>query len=416
MVDLLSSLDANRVVDDLRTLATLTGDTRGAQRVAWTEPWVKARRWLSGELAALAVHEEIDEAGNQWATLRGASDRSIILGGHLDSVPDGGWLDGALNVLSALAILRACAAAPTLPLSVRLVNWADEEGRFGHSLLGSSAAGGLLDSASVAGLRDASGAAAKDVLAAFDVDIETVGASARQIANAVAYLELHIEQGPVLWQSRRSLGVVTGTKGVRRSSVRFVGHAAHSGSTPMRSRSDALVAAARFIADVRDLAVDAGSDAVATVGVIRVEPAMPTVIPGECVVVIDQRSIDESLLGRLRAGAVAASERVAHEEGVTVSWTSIYDVPATPFDATLIDICDRAASAVAGDAHRMPSGPLHDATAMARAGIPTGMIFVPSIRGLSHVVDEDTAEDDIRQGVRAECRALELCLAELAAS
>jgi N-carbamoyl-L-amino-acid hydrolase len=235
----------------------------------------------------------------------------------------------------------------------------------------------------------------------------------RQIAHALAYLELHIEQGPVLWQLDRPLGVVTGTKGVQRSRVRFVGHSAHAGSTPMSSRHDALVAAANFIVAIRDLATDAGSDAVATVGVIGVEPGTATVIPAECTVVVDQRSFDESVLRRLRTDAERASETAAAEEGVTVSWTSIYEVPATSFDPKLIDICSRAVSDVSGDVFRLPSGPLHDATAMARAGIPTGMIFVQSVGGLSHVVDEDTLDDHIRLGVRAQCRAIELCLAEL---
>lgn len=412
----MSSLDPARVVRDLRTLATATGDARGAQRVAWTEPWMEARRWLSSELAGLPVLEEVDEAGNQWATLPGESERCIIMGGHLDSVPNGGWLDGALNVVSALAIVRACAAAPPLPFTVRLVNWADEEGRFGHSLLGSSAVAGLLSPRSLGRLRDVSGATAKDVLAAFDIDVERMGEARRQIANAIAYLELHIEQGPVLWELNRPLGVVTGTKGVRRSRVRFVGHSAHAGSTPMDSRHDALVAAAKFVAAAKDLAKDAGSDAVATVGVIGVEPGMPTVIPSECSLVIDQRSIDEAILGRLHNDSQHASETAAGEEGVTVSWASIYEVPATPFDPKLIDVCDRAVLDVSGQSLRLPSGPLHDATAMARAGIPTGMIFVQSIRGLSHVVDEDTAEDHIRLGVQAQCRAAELCLAELRSS
>jgi N-carbamoyl-L-amino-acid hydrolase len=298
-------------------------------------------------------------------------------------------------------------------LTLRLANWADEEGRFGHSLLGSSAVAGLLQVESLLGLRDAGGAALQEVLPTFGLKVESLQNSRRQIADIVAYLELHIEQGPVLWQLDRALGVVTGTKGVRRSSVRFTGQSAHAGSTPMAMRHDALVAAARFVAAVRELAARARSDAVCTVGVVEVEPGVPTVIPGECRVVVDQRSIDESVLSRLRDEAQRASEDVAAQEGVSVSWKGIYEVPATPFNSELVEICHRAVSDVSGDAFRLPSGPLHDATAMARAGIPTGMIFVQSIGGLSHVIDENTADDHIRLGVRAECRAAEICLAEM---
>jgi hydantoinase/carbamoylase family amidase len=409
--DLLGRLEPERVLRDLRALADLTSDAGGAQRVAWSEPWLRARHWLSAELAALPVLEEIDEAGNQWATLPGRSPQRLVIGGHLDSVPNGGWLDGVLNVVAGLEVLRACAAEGSLPLTVRLVSWADEEGRFAHSLFGSSAAAGLLDPDAVAGLTDAHGATLKDVLASHGVDSGSVGEAKRQLVDAIAYLELHIEQGPVLWRLNRPLGVVTGTKGLRRSRVRYLGQAAHAGSTPMARRQDALVAAARFVTAARDLARSAAPDVVSTAGMIRVEPDVPTVVPGVCEVVIDQRAIDQRVLDRLHVDTQGLSDQIAREEQVECFWTSLYEVPATIFDPDLVAICEQAVSQTSGEAPRLPSGPLHDATAMSRAGVPTGMIFVQSIGGHSHSPQEDTREEDIRLAVTALCRAAGLCLA-----
>jgi len=414
--DLLERLEPDRVVRELRALAELTSDAGGAQRVAWSEPWLRAREWLSAKLVGLPVREEIDEAGNQWATLPGLSPQCLIIGGHLDSVPNGGWLDGALNVVSGLEVLRACAADGPIPLTVRLVSWADEEGRFAHSLFGSSAAAGLLDPDAVAGLRDAQGATLKDVLASRGLDSSSAGESKRQLVDAVAYLELHIEQGPLLWRLNRPLGVVTGTKGLRRSRVRFVGQADHAGSTPMSGRQDALVAAARFVTAARDLARSAAPDVVSTVGMIRVEPDVPTVVPGACEIVIDQRAIDQRVLDRLHADTQGLSDQISREEQVGCFWTPLYEVPATLFDPGIVAMCEQAVSETSGDAPRLPSGPLHDATAISRAGIPTGMIFVQSIGGHSHSTRENTREEDIRMAVTALCRAAELCLARSASS
>src|SRR5689334_7194514 len=164
--------DASRMIAELRELAQLTGEEWGAQRLAWTDTWAKAREWERGLLAELPVEVDVDEAGNQWATLPGSSRRTLIIGSHIDSVPNGGWLDGCLGVLSALEVLRALSAYGPLPLTVKLVDWADEEGaRFGLSLLGSMAASGQHDPEFVRGLRDAGGVSAPDALAAHGVDV-----------------------------------------------------------------------------------------------------------------------------------------------------------------------------------------------------------------------------------------------------
>src|SRR5213596_1166553 len=192
-------LDPGRTVAELRELQELTGDDNGAQRVAWTDTWARAREWLRGKVADVPVEEEVDEAGNQWFTLRGDSERALLLGGHIDSVPNGGWLDGALNVVAAVEVLRRIAEEGEPPVTVRLVNWADEEGaRFGRSLFGSSAAAGsMADQDELRKLRDADGVALPDAVAARGVDLDRALEARRQLETAAAYLELHIEQGPV---------------------------------------------------------------------------------------------------------------------------------------------------------------------------------------------------------------------------
>jgi hydantoinase/carbamoylase family amidase len=408
--DWLAAVNADQAIHNLHELANLTSDSQGAQRVAWTEPWAVARRWLSDQLAALPVQEEFDEAGNQWATLVGDTDRCVMLGGHLDSVPDGGWLDGTLNVVAALAVLRALAGAGTPRLTVRIVNWADEEGRFGHSLLGSSAVAGLVDPARVAEFRDGRGLVLKDALSAHGIDLRRISESRRQIGNAAAYLELHIEQGPVLETVGRPLAAVTGTKGVHRHVVRFVGQTAHAGSTPMDMRQDSMVAASRLVLAVREIARRAAADAVCTVGRITAKPGVETAVPGSCELTLDQRSIDERVLKELLSEAREASEAIASEEKVRVEWEHIFSVEPAMFEPRMVALCDQAVQELCGYSYRMPSGPLHDATAMAHAGVPTGMIFVQSLRGLSHTKDEASLDEHIKLGVHALAKATSLAL------
>jgi N-carbamoyl-L-amino-acid hydrolase len=404
-----SSLDPARTVAELREFQALTGDEHGSQRVAWTPTWLRARQWLADKGAELPVEQEIDEAGNQWLTLAGRSPRSLLIGGHLDSVPNGGWLDGCLNVLAGLEVLRRLAAEGTPPLTVRLVSWADEEGaRFGRSLLGSSACSGTLDLEEVRALRDPEGISLPEALAACGVGLERMKESGRFLRGAVGYLELHIEQGPVLEQLGLPLGVVTGTCGVERHLVRFQGQSAHAGSTPMDLRRDAFLAAARLALEVRELAKHEGG--VGTVGRVTTLPGIPTAVVGECEVTLDQRHLDPGGLERMLKGARQASHRIAAEEGVEVDWRRIWRIDPIPFHPELLDLCEQAVVEVAGAVHRLPSGPLHDAAEMARAGVPAAMLFVQSLRGLSHTREEDTRPEHLELAVRTLDRAVTLAL------
>jgi allantoate deiminase len=393
-------VDSRRVVEELKELAGLTGGPDGARRVAWTDEWVKARDWLKGKLEEIdGVEVERDEAGNLWVTAPGDSEKAVLLGGHIDSVPNGGWLDGALNVVAALEVMRTLAPRRR-PVTLRLVDWADEEGaRFGRSLLGSSATAGTLDLDEVRDLKDKDGVALPDALQEHGVDLDRMSESHSQLENAVAYLELHIEQGPVLERMDFPLGVVLGTFGVERHAVRFTGQHAHSGSTPMEVRRDAFIAAARSAIEFRDDAARR-DDVRATTGFVNVSPAIVTAFNGWCEMSLDQRALDADVLADMLRVAKENSERVAGEEGCEVEWERLWRIEPILFNEELIGLAEEAVNEVAGKSHRLPSGPLHDAASMAPL-MPTVMLFVKSLRGLSHTKDEDTPEDDLELSVQA---------------
>ena len=388
---------------ELRELQELTGDENGAQRVAWTETWEQARQWLREKVVSVGADEEVDQARNQWFTLPGASKRALIIGGHIDSVPNGGWLDGCLNLVAGVEVLRRIAEDGTPPLTVRLVNWADEEGaRFGRSLFGSSAAAGsMADQDELRERRDADGIALPDALAAHGVELARALEARRQLENAVVYLELHIEQGPVLESLDLPLGVVLGTFGVERHLVTFRGQAAHAGSTPMDQRRDALAGAAKLELELRQIAARVGGGAVCTMGGVVTKPGIVTSVVETAECLLDQRHLDATWLAEMLSNAEAASRKFAHEENIEVEWQKIWSIEPIPFDDRLLALADEAVSEIAGSSHRLPSGPLHDAAEVARAGIPTVMLFVQSLRGLSHTKLEDTKDEHLELAVQA---------------
>ena len=397
------ALSPGRVVDELKELRELTGDENGAQRVAWTDTWERARAWLREKLEGLPLEHEIDEAGNQWWTLRGTSEEGVLIGGHIDSVPNGGWLDGALNVVAGVEVVRRLASEGEPAATVRLVEWADEEGaRFGRSLFGSSAAAGsMADQDELRARRDAEDIALPEALAAHEVELDRALEARRQLEGAAAYLELHIEQGPVLESLELPLGVVLGTFGVERHQVTFRGQAAHAGSTPMDKRRDALAGAAKLELEIRGIARRVGDGAVCTMGGVVTRPGIVTSVVETAECLLDQRHLDAVKLAEMLSNAEAASRRFAEEEGIDVEWERIWNIEPILFDEALIGLADEAVAEVAGRSHRLPSGPLHDAAEVARAGVPTVMLFVQSLRGLSHTKLEDTREDHLELSVQA---------------
>jgi N-carbamoyl-L-amino-acid hydrolase len=397
-----SSFDPQIAVTLLHELRELTANEHGAQRVAWTETWRKARSWFESKLRDLPVEYHRDAAGNNWITLKGTSDKTLILGSHLDSVPNGGWLDGALGVLASYAVLRHCALdSMPPPVTIRLVDWADEEGaRFGRSLFGSSAFAGTHSIAADRYRADRDGITLEEALAENGIDVNRIGDSVIEQANACAYLELHIEQGPILEGLGLPLGAVLGTKGVERHAITFHGQEAHSGSTPMIVRRDALAAASKLALEIRTIA-GKHSDAVCTMGSLKTFPGIVTAVVGRAEATLDQRDLDAEVLAQMYREAQEASQRFAKEECCTVEWSRIWNIEPVPFHPRLIELCEEAIRETADESHRLPSGPLHDAAEVARLGIPTTMMFVQSLGGISHNKIEDTRKSDLLLAVRA---------------
>jgi N-carbamoyl-L-amino-acid hydrolase len=396
-------LDPKRTIDELKQLRALTADENGAQRVAWTDKWLEARDWFRTKWQGLPVEQHYDAAGNNWVTLKGQSDKALLIGSHLDSVPNGGWLDGALGTMAALEVMRRFAEEYNgrPPVTIRVVDFADEEGaRFGRSLLGSSAFAGTHSIAADRVRTDRDGIRLEDALRRCGVEIDSFPEAASERHNAAAYLELHIEQGPVLERLSLPLAVVLGTKGVERNAVTFHGQEAHSGSTPMSVRRDALAAAAKLALEIRPIAKK-HADAVCTIGSVKTFPGIVTAVVGRCEATLDQRDLDASVLAGMFEQAREASRRFAEEEGCTVEWSRIWSIEPVPFHPTLLKFCQEAIEETAGSSHKLPSGPLHDAAEVSRAGIPTVMMFVQSLRGISHNRIEDTREEHLESAVVA---------------
>jgi N-carbamoyl-L-amino-acid hydrolase len=388
-----------RVIADLRALADRTGGPEGSRRLAWTPEWLEARAMLRESLTTLPVEVDTDEAGNLWVVLRGERDDMLVVGSHLDSVPKGGWLDGALGVMAGLELLRSLAADGTPPITVALVDWADEEGaRFSRSLFGSAASVGTLDIEVLRGLTDKEGAKLPEVLAAHGVDIDNLDGAQTRMADVKAYVEVHIEQGPVLEAMGRGICTVTGTKGIERERLTFRGQAAHSGTMPMDMRRDSFRAAARFALELAEIGVR--HDGVTTVGHVQCWPGVVTAVAGETRLAMDMRHIDATGLQAMFDEAHDAAERAAEAEGCTVEWEHIFRIPPMPFHPGLRDAARQSVREVEGHDIELPSGALHDASEMARQ-VPTVMIFSSSTNGLSHTKEEDTPDDHLHMAVDA---------------
>jgi hydantoinase/carbamoylase family amidase len=289
------------------------------------------------------------------------------------------------------------------PLTVQLVSWADEEGaRFGRSLFGSSAAAGSMeDQDELRQLTDRDGVSLPEAIGPHGVDLDGATEAGKQLANAAAYLELHIEQGPVLESLDLPLGAVLGTYGVERHRVTWRGQAAHAGSTPMDQRRDALAGAAKLALELRHIAARTGDGAVCTSGDVVCRPGIVTSVVETAEQLLDQRHLDAEKLAALLDDAMDSCRRFADEERIEVEFERIWNIEPILFHEQLIEFADESIREVAGESHRLPSGPLHDAAEVARAGIPTVMLFVQSLRGLSHTKLEDTKEEHLELSVQA---------------
>ena len=395
----MTTFDPARVVADLRELANRTGGPEGSRRLAWTPDWLQARAFLRESLATLPVEVDEDEAGNLWAVLRGDRSDMLCVGSHLDSVPKGGWLDGALGVMAGLELLRALAAQGTPPVTVALVDWADEEGaRFSRSLFGSAACMGTLDIEVLRGLTDKEGARLPETLAQHGVNIDDLDGARTRMADVKAYVEVHIEQGPILEAMGKGICTVTGTKGIERERLVFRGQAAHAGTMPMEMRRDSFRAAARFALAIAE--IGERHQGVTTVGHAQCWPGVVTAVAGETRITMDMRHIDADALAAMFREAHEAAQAAAEAEGCTIEWEHIFRIPPMPFHPALLDAARTSVREVEGHDVELPSGALHDASEVARE-IPTVMIFSSSTAGLSHTKEEDTPDDHLRMAADA---------------
>ncbi|CAN5629643.1 Zn-dependent hydrolase [soil metagenome] len=396
------AIDAGRVVADLRELAKRTGDESGAQRVCWTQAWRDARAFLVELLDEIGLGHEIDEAGNLWARVEGG-DRAalaVVVGSHVDSVPQGGWLDGSLGVMAALGVLRSWAEADQQPpRDLVLVDWADEEGaRFGRSLFGSSAFSGSLDVGSVRRLTDGDGVTLPDALLENGVDLERIGEASTRREGLGAFLELHIEQGPVMEAEQTPVSAVAGCFGIERAMFIFSGQASHAGTTPMDRRRDAGLAAAAAALEIERIPATYGG--VATTGSLELTPGIVTAIAGRARLSCDLRNAEAGPLEEMLEAARTAAGAAAKHRGCEVREELIWRIAPTPFDPGVVEQAQAVVSELGGRAEPLVSGALHDAAEVASV-IPAAMLFVPSIAGISHAREEDTPDADLERGITA---------------
>jgi N-carbamoyl-L-amino-acid hydrolase len=397
-------VDEDRALADLRALARIGQYETGVHRPALTQADVEARRWLCEQMRAVGLEAEIDGVGTVLGRSRGPGP-VLLLGSHSDTVPYGGWLDGAMGCVFALAVARARGGA-----GIDVVSFTDEEGTF-LAVGGSRVFCGDVGLEEIGQARNASG----DI---FAERLQALGLAGRPLARLDparhrAFLEAHIEQGPRLIEGGVDVGAVTGIVGLRRRRVTFHGQADHAGTTPMAMRRDAGAAMHAFAAAARDALLAAGSsDSVCNIGVVSVKPGAANVVPHEAQIVVEFRDLSSEVMERMDAALLALVSQRNGEGGVRVESGRIGAIEPTHMDERLIAACEQAAADVGATCLRMQSGAGHDAMILGRR-IPAAMLFAPSLGGSSHHISEDTDEADLRRALRVYARAAEILLPTL---
>jgi N-carbamoyl-L-amino-acid hydrolase len=394
--------DAARMLATLDHLRTIGGVGTGVSRPAFSEADVAARRWLAERMREAGLEVRVDPAGNLFGLPPG-DEPAILVGSHSDTQPLGGWLDGALGVAAGLELARAAREANGPRVAV--VSFQDEEGRFG-GLTGSEIWSGRATLAEVDGRRDADGIALWDLRGRVSEIAEVAEVPADRFT---AFLEMHIEQGPVLDRAGEILGVVDAIVGVRSLEVRLEGEANHAGTTPMPLRRDAVQGLVAYATALNEaVARLAGDRTVWTLGRVVVEPNAPSIVPGAATASVQMRDPDAARLDRLLKASRDTARAVAAARHLDLHLADGFAVDPVAMDPRIVQAFDNAARAVApGRSRLMPSGALHDASNVA-ARLPVGMLFVPSIGGISHNPREDTARDHLAAGLRALARGVSL--------
>lgn len=393
------AVNAGRMRADLDALNRIGRAEAGLFRVAWSPAYREGLEWLRGRFTDAGLTATEDAATNMWGRWRAGSGPALLLGSHIDTVPNGGKFDGAFGVLAALEVMRTLReAGVTPPFPLAVVAWADEEGaHFGTGFFGSMA---FIGTPIVNEYVTIAGAGARATLAAAGVNLNALDTVAAQRAAIGAYLELHIEQGPRLEAAGGQLAVVTGICGIERHEWQITGHPSHAGSTPFPMRRDAGMTMARAIAVQRDVARKAGPEVVATVGRLHVTPNVPNIVPGTTTFSAEFRDINAEILRYTQTEYTRRVQAICAEERVTASSRPLLITPPTPMHPAMMETIAAACHDIGVTPLRFPSGPGHDAGILAKH-LPTGMLFVPSVNGISHAPDEFTDDASLERGANA---------------
>jgi beta-ureidopropionase / N-carbamoyl-L-amino-acid hydrolase len=410
-----SDINAERLLADLRALAAIGGlADGGVDRLAWSDHDLAGRRWFAERMREAGIEPRVDAALNVFGHLPGTVGPWLLTGSHLDTVPNGGRLDGAYGAIAALEVLRTLAESrDPLAERVEIVGFADEEGvRFEFGLIGSLALVGELDIERLRDGVDWQGVAIRQVLATAGRDIDRMLEARQHLASIKGFVELHIEQGPRMEADKIDLAVVTGIVGVRRHRIEIQGTQNHAGTTPFRLRHDAGRAASRAAAELRDLVQGTDAEAVANIGSMQFHPGAVNVIPGQAQFTLEVRHLDERLIGEAVSAFATRLDRICAEEGCQAQLELLSSVPPAPMDATVMETLGQACAELGQQPARLSSGAGHDAAVLSRH-VPTGMLFVPSIGGVSHSPREATSNEQLALGARALLRGVRASAARI---
>ncbi len=391
-------IDLGRLRADIEALGAIGRDpTGGLSRPAWSPAHEEARRWLVERLRAAGLSPRVDAAGNIFGRL-GEGTPVVLTGSHIDTVPRGGPLDGALGVLAGLECLRAVTASGVRPSrALEVAAFTDEEGRF-YGFFGSRALTGTLDRMLAERLTDPTGLPLPEAMRRAGFDLARAPEARRDPREIAAYVELHIEQGPWLEADDVPIGVVEGIVGIRRFRLNFVGQPDHAGTTPMDRRKDAFLTAAEYATKSRELVVKGGQGrAVTTIGVVDVRPGVPNIVPERAALLQELRDPDPALLESLASRTLQAARRVARQRGLVLEVEHLMRAEPVRMSGRIQGVIEAAAADLRLPTRRMPSGAGHDAQILA-AVTEAGMIFVPSQGGRSHRPDEWTDWPALEQG------------------
>ncbi len=392
-----------RVMTRSDELAAISETPGQLTRVYLSPEHLRANQQVAEWMQAAGMRTWQDEVGNICGRYEGqtAGAPAILLGSHLDSVRNAGRYDGPLGVLTAIETVSWLNQQNIrLPVAVEVIGFADEEGtRFGITLLGSKGITGRWPESWVSH-PDAKGITVAQAMQACGLDAAKIGEAARQPEDIVAYLELHIEQGPCLEDAGLALGVVTAINGARRLNCRFTGLAGHAGTVPMTHRKDALAAAAEWMVFIESCTQQRGSQLVATVGTISCAPGAVNVIAGEAKLSLDVRGPQDEPLACLLETLLEQGKQIALRRGLQFSAEEFYAIPATGCDERLQQALTGAVTEVQGQSLLLPSGAGHDAIAIAECW-PVAMLFVRCAGGISHHPDESVTTEDVALAIRA---------------